>query len=164
MAASQQPLIYNNEGVEGHLQNQGVDPNVVVIVPVGSECPESNPMSYCSCGHQMVPGSQSCHQCSSYQRHVDPVVIVSQRPAPAYDRVDTYFENDNPTCLYFCAVLSLFVPIVGILIIFAFALWRPRSLRRGRRKRSAFIVLCIFTLIGSIFSFYDYWMGWEFDF
>lgn len=145
MASGQQPLIYNNEGAEGHVQNAPVDPNIIVVVPVVSQDQGSNPM---------MSESQSCQNCSYQSEQVS----FTHRPSPSHDRVDEYFENDNPTCLYLCAAFSLFAPIIGIFIIFIFALWRPRSLRRGTRKRSAFGVLCISTLMGSIFSFL---MGWE---
>ena len=126
MAASQQPLISNDYAMEGQPHPPPVNQNTVVIVPADSQCPGAN--------------------AAPYQPSSDRVVIVTNQPPPVYRRVNTYLVDDNPTRLYIFAILSLFIPIIGIVTILMYALCAPHTLRG--RKRSAFILLCIFTMIG----------------
>ena len=126
MASPLQPLINTNDDVKGNVKH--LDPNAVVIIPAASRDLEPSPSSCCSlCGAKLVSESEWCQRCS-YQS--EQLVIRSHRPSPSHDRVMPYFEDDNPTCLYFCALFSLFAPIVGIFIILIVAFWRPRWLQR----------------------------------
>merc|ERR1719242_2201868 len=114
MAASQQPLMSNYNQIEGQVSNPPavVNPNAVVIVPaVGQgQYASSNQAIATQPGYQVVPDQQYA------QPGTQQVVVVPHRPAPVtYRRTNTtYWVDDNPTCIYLCAVLSLFIPIVGI--------------------------------------------------
>eukprot|EP01084_Bolivina_argentea_P025657 47729_1 len=153
--ASEEPLIKSNVGET----NDGS--NVVYVAPV--EPQQNNNLQFCPhCGVQTVPSFQYCQQCGKPQnaQQAQPVIVVQQPqqyvvtdPVPEISNaIDRELEGDDPTCLYISAILSLFIPLIGIIVGLIYFLAKPHKVREGSKKRQAFIVLIICTVVGLFWS------------
>eukprot|EP00483_Globobulimina_turgida_P012627 UN12650 len=146
------------------ISGQITDDNVVHVVPVE---PQQQNVTFCAhCGIQTVPSFQFCQQCGKpQQQHV---IIVQAQPQPRQrfsdpipeisNAIERELEGDDPTCLYICAVCSVFIPIIGIVVILIYLLTKPHKISEGTKKRQAFIVLIILTVVGL------FWSAWFYGF
>eukprot|EP01084_Bolivina_argentea_P092632 166638_1 len=89
------------------------------------------------------------------QHHAVPDVIIIQpiqlpKPTkqPIYERQNVS-NNDNPSCLYVGACLSIFIPIIGLFMMCCFGCGQTL----GPRQRKAFTALVCCIIMGFVFNF-----------
>eukprot|EP01083_Nonionella_stella_P026688 73534_1 len=61
--------------------------------------------------------------------------------------LNDWTEEDDPLCLYICAVASLIIPLVGLIAMCCYSCGTNIN---GTRKRKAFVLLVICTITGII--------------
>lgn len=128
LAHSNQPLIPGNEEVEGSVQYEGVNAQIPNVI---DHCPR--------CRVATTPKSRFCQEC-----HL--ILCVTQSCGYSL-RLNPDYE-DKTCCIYFCCVLSLIIPIIGLITMIRF----KRSAHMGARREAAFGRLYKCTIIGILLN------------